>query len=231
MSRVLSIAAVVLFAAATLAGCGWRGPDVEAGPEQPIAFYHSVHAGQNQIPCMYCHYTADESQSAGIPSVKLCVGCHVPGSAITAPEQAQLAFPQRNRPEQGDTMWYAEATKLVDYWQRQESIPWVKVHNLPEHVRFPHSSHVQVGLQCQTCHGPVQEMEKVYQFSSLQMGWCIDCHRGNTAISEEEEASVRERSGYLRGIRQIAAAGGDVRGAEATWPNQRASTDCTVCHY
>jgi hypothetical protein len=231
MTRVLSTAGIALFAVAALAGCGWSGPDIESGPEQPIAFYHSVHAGQNEIPCMYCHYTADESPSAGIPSVKLCVGCHVPGSAITLPENAQLAFPGRDRPAQGDTVWYAEANKLVTYWQQQESIPWVRVHDLPEHVRFSHSPHVNVGLQCQTCHGPVEEMEKVYQFSSLQMGWCIDCHRGDTPLSEEEEASVQARSSYIKELRSIASAGGDVSGALGTWPHQRASIDCTVCHY
>lgn len=231
MTRVLSIPGITILALAALAGCGWSGPDIAGAPDQPIAFFHSVHAGQNQIPCMYCHYTADESQSAGVPSVQLCVGCHVPGSAVMAPEQAQLAFPGRDRPEQGDTLWNAEATKLLGYWQRQESIPWVKVHNLPEHVRFPHSSHVRVGLECQTCHGPVEEMEKVYQFSSLQMGWCVDCHRGDLPISEAEEASIRERSSYVRELRTIAAAGGDIRGAHAVWPNQRASIDCTVCHY
>ncbi len=231
MTRVLSTAGITLFVAAALAGCGWSGPDVASGPEQPVAFYHSVHAGENQISCMYCHYTAEESPSAGVPAVKVCVGCHVPGSAALAPEQTSLAFPGTNRPAQGDTMWNAEAMKMLGYWQRQEAIPWVKVHNLPEHVRFTHSPHVQAGLECQTCHGPVQEMEKVYQFSSLQMGWCVDCHRGDLPISPAEEASVRERSTYIQRLRAIAAAGGDVRGAEGIWPNQRASTDCVVCHY
>jgi hypothetical protein len=222
MSRVLTIAGIALIAAG-LSSCG-RTPDA---PTQPIAFYHSVHAGQNQIPCMYCHYTADQSPSAGIPSVQLCVGCHVPGSAVLPPEQAQLAFPTPER----DQFWHDEAQKLVGYWQRQEAIPWVRVYSVPEHVRFPHMSHVRVGLQCQTCHGPVQEMDEVYQFSSLQMGWCIDCHRGDMPLSAEEEAAVRETSTYVRRIATLAAAGSDVRGQQATYPNQRASTDCFVCHY
>jgi len=217
----------MLFVMVALAGCGWSGPDPESGPDQPIAFYHSVHAGANQIPCMYCHYTAERSQSAGAPSVKLCVGCHVPGSAAMDPALAQLAFPGADR----DSLYNAEATKLVGYWQRQEAIPWVRIHNLPEHVQFPHSSHVRVGLECQTCHGPVEEMEKVYQFSSLQMGWCVDCHRGELPLSEAEEATVRERSTFVRRVASLAAAGSDVRGVGAVYPNQRASTDCTVCHY
>jgi hypothetical protein len=228
MTRVLSIVGIVLFAAVALSAC--RGPGAEGledAPEQPIAFFHSVHAGENQIPCAFCHYTADRSQSAGIPAVAVCVGCHVPGSATLPPEQAQLAFPSADR----DSLWSEEAQELVEYWQRQEAIPWVRIHELPEHVRFPHMSHVNVGLECQTCHGPVEEMEEIYQFSSLQMGWCVDCHRGALPISEEEEASIRERSSYVREVMAMAEAGSDVRGAEAVWPTQRASTDCMVCHY
>jgi hypothetical protein len=228
MTKVLSAAGVVLLAGMVVTGC--RGPGeqrADAGPEQPIAFYHSVHAGDNQIPCMYCHSTADRSASAGLPSVRACVGCHVPGSSITPPHQAQLVFPTAER----DSFWHAEATKLVDYWRRQESIPWVRVHRLPEHVRFPHSMHVRAGLQCQTCHGPVEQMEKVYRFSSLQMGWCIDCHRGNTELTAQEEASVRANSTFIQHINQLRAAGADMGGFEGTHPDQRASIDCFVCHY
>ncbi|MBA4159164.1 MAG: cytochrome c3 family protein [Gemmatimonadetes bacterium] len=227
MARVLSIVGIVLLAAVASGAYFFldRGP--REGPEQPIAFYHNVHAGQNQIPCMYCHYTADQSESAGIPSVKLCVGCHVPGSASLSPEEAQLAFPGPDR----DTLWNLEAEKMVGYWRRGEPIPWVRVHNLPTHAKFPHASHVRVGVQCQTCHGPVEEMGLVYQFSSLQMGWCIDCHRGNLPLSEAEETSIRQRSTFVRDVAAAAAAGIDVRGVEAYAPNQRASTDCFVCHY
>jgi hypothetical protein len=228
MTRVLSIAGVLATTLIMLAGC--RGPaeqSPEEGPEQPIAFYHSVHAGENQIPCAYCHYTAEDSRSAGIPAVATCVGCHSPGSSAVPPEQAQLAFPAADRNE----FWHAEATKLIEYWQRQEAIPWVRVHRLPEHVKFPHNMHIQAGLQCQTCHGPVEEMEEVYRFSSLQMGWCISCHTGEMELSPEEEAAVRERSSYVREVAALGAAGADVRGVTATWPNMRASIDCFVCHY
>ena len=228
MIRVLSIAGLVLTASVALAGC--RGPGAQSAseaPDQPIAFFHSVHAGQNEIPCMYCHANAERSMSAGVPPVQACVGCHVPGSAVTPPEQATLAYPAADR----DSMWNAEAQKLVGYWQRQEAIPWVRIHNLPEHVRFPHNTHVNVGLECQTCHGPVEEMDKVYQFSSLQMGWCVDCHRGEIPIPEAEEATVRERSRFVRNIAMQAQAGIDVSGQTRTYPDQIASTDCFACHY
>lgn len=222
MTRVLYIAGLILSTVA-IAGCS----DEPEGPEQPIAFFHSVHAGDNQIPCMYCHTTADRSQTASIPSVQLCVGCHVPGSSVIPPQQAQLAFPGPER----DSLWNAEAEKLVGFWQRQEAIPWVKVHDLPEHVQFPHFMHVEAGLDCTTCHGPVEEMDVMYQFASLQMGWCVDCHRGTLPISPEEEARVQARSSYVREIAALAASGSDTRDIEDRFPNQRASTDCTVCHY
>lgn len=228
MCRLLSRVGVVLFALTALIAC--RGPGAQSpgdAAEQPIAFFHNVHAGDNEIPCLYCHFAAERSPTANVPSVQLCVGCHVPGSAAIEPGLAQLGFPAAST----DSMWNAEAQKLVGYWQRQEAIPWVQVHDLPTHVQFPHSSHVSAGVQCQTCHGPVEEMEEVYQFSSLQMGWCIDCHRGELPLSEGELSTVRERSSFVRRIAQLASEGSDVQGVEATYPNQIASTDCTVCHY
>jgi len=135
---------------------GWRlgGP-----PEQPIAFPHDVHAGTLQIPCMYCHYTADRSPDAGIPSVQTCAGCHLAG---------------------GQPIVRADAPgvqQLAQYWQRGIPIPWVRIHDLPDHVHFPHMMHVNAGLECQECHGPVETMREVEQVASLQMGWCIDCHQ------------------------------------------------------
>jgi hypothetical protein len=232
------MAALALLAGAAAASCRPYKP--APPPEQPIAFYHNVHAGTVEeggaaIPCMYCHYTADRSVSAGIPPVQLCVGCHVPGSSAMGaqPGAAQLAFPQPRQTADGgvDSTWHREALKLLDYWRNGQSIPWVRIHKIPEHAKFPHFAHVNVGLQCQTCHGPVERMEEMYQFSSLRMGWCIDCHRGEMALSEEEEQAVRARSSFIRRVRDLEAAGNDVRGLLATYPNQRASTDCMVCHY
>jgi hypothetical protein len=228
MKRVVTSLGIALLAVAASSCRGYHADEGD-GPEQPIAFYHSVHAGQNQVPCAYCHYTADRSVDAGIPSVQLCVGCHVPGSSGpgAVPSQATLAFPTAQR----DTGWNRNANLLVDYWKRGEAVPWVRIHKLPEHVRFPHFMHVNAGLQCQTCHGPVQTMKKVYQFSSLRMGWCIDCHRGNIPLSAAEEQSVQARSSFIRRIRELREQGGDTRGQPATRPRQRATTDCVACHY
>jgi hypothetical protein len=228
MTRALTLLAVVLLSAGA-ASCRNYSADEAGAPDQPIAFYHSVHAGQNKISCQYCHYTADRSMDAGIPSVQLCVGCHVPGSSAPTAQRgaAQLAFPTKQR----DSVWNAEATKLVEFWKSGKPIPWVRIHKIPEHAKFPHFTHVNAGLQCQTCHGPVQDMNKVYQFSSLRMGWCIDCHRGETPLSAAEEAAVRRNSSFVKKIAALSREGVDVRGQRATYPRQRASTDCVVCHY
>jgi hypothetical protein len=234
MTKLLRMAALALLPVVVAASCRPYRADEGDGPDQPIAFYHSVHAGDNKMPCMYCHYTADRSPDAGIPSVQLCVGCHVPASSAPTSlrGQAALAFPRvKGTAEKPDSAWHQEGLKLVDYWKRGEGIPWVRIHKIPEHAKFPHNSHVNAGLQCQTCHGPVQEMKKVYQFSSLRMGWCIDCHRGEMPLSGPEEAAVRSRSSFVRKLRALRSEGGDIRGQQATYPNQRASTDCVVCHY
>ena len=228
MTTVIRTAALSLLVLAVGSCRPYRPP---APVDQPIAFYHNVHAGQNQIPCMYCHYSADRSVDAGIPSVRVCVGCHVPASSAPAAQraQAQLAFP-RVKPG-NDSTWHREGLKLVNYWRLGQSIPWVRIHKLPDHVRFPHYVHVNVGLECASCHGDVAGMQEVRQVSSLRMGWCISCHRGETELTAAEQQRVTARSSFIRRMRGLQAAGGDRRGQLATYPRQRASTDCMVCHY
>jgi hypothetical protein len=133
------------------------------GHEQPIAFAHDIHAGTNQIPCMYCHSTADRSIDAGIPSVQVCAGCHIPGGAplIAA-----------DRPE---------VQKLVQYWREQRPIPWERIYKVPAHVRFPHMRHVAAEIECQECHGPVETMQEITLYQPLRMGWCINCHKEREA--------------------------------------------------
>ncbi|HET9439541.1 MAG TPA: cytochrome c3 family protein [Longimicrobiales bacterium] len=151
-AAALALVAILLVAFATLGG-----PNA---PDQPIAFPHDLHAGSaNKIPCMYCHTSADRSVDAGIPSVQLCAGCHMPGGT-------PLLRPERPGVKQ-----------LVSYWQNKQAIPWVRVYDLPDHVHFPHSRHVKGGLLCQDCHGPVETMAKVEKVASLRMGWCIQCHQ------------------------------------------------------
>ncbi|HUM46335.1 MAG TPA: c-type cytochrome [Chitinophagales bacterium] len=129
-------------------------------PVQPIAFSHQLHAGINQINCLYCHSSAEKSKIAGIPPVSTCMNCH---KAV-----------QQGENEAGTK----EIQKIYAAFDKNEPIQWTKIHNLPDHVYFNHSQHVAVGkIACQTCHGPIETMKEVYQFSSLSMGWCINCHR------------------------------------------------------
>ena len=125
-------------------------------PEQPINFSHKIHAGEYEIPCMYCHLQARRSISAGVPSVNKCINCH----KVIATQRPQIQV-------------------LMQYWDNQEPIPWIKVHDLPDFVYFPHKRHVAAGVACQTCHGAVETMAAVSRQAPLKMGQCLDCHRKN----------------------------------------------------
>ena len=157
-------AALAFVALLALAGAGviaaQRAP-ADPPQGQPLAFPHDLHAGKNSIPCMYCHFSADRSRDAGIPSVQLCAGCHIPGGVPMVRADS------------------AGVKTLIAYWQKKEPIPWVRIYKLPDYVHFPHMMHVNAGLSCQQCHGPVETMKEVAQFASLQMGWCVNCHRQN----------------------------------------------------
>ncbi|MFK7924771.1 MAG: cytochrome c3 family protein [Bacteroidia bacterium] len=140
-------------------------------PEQPIKFSHKLHAGENQIACQYCHTGTMKSKSAWIPSANVCMNCHKyvqEGPEYGTEEISKIYKAIGFDPEKGQYIPGYE----------QQPIKWNRIHNLPDHAYFNHAQHVVVGGQeCQTCHGPVEEMEVVYQYSSLGMGWCIDCHR------------------------------------------------------
>lgn len=150
-------------------------------PEQPIYYSHKVHAGINQINCLYCHGSAWESKHAAIPSINICMNCH---KAISTYEKGPKLYDEKGDEINGT----AEIEKLYKYagftpgqpWDPSKAKPveWVKIHNLPDHVYFNHSQHVNAGnVACQTCHGNIQEMDVVSQQSDLSMGWCINCHR------------------------------------------------------
>ncbi|GAA4342899.1 c-type cytochrome [Flaviaesturariibacter amylovorans] len=150
-------------------------------PEQPIYYSHKVHAGVNQINCLYCHGSAWESKHAAIPSLNVCMNCH---KAISTYEKGPKLYNEEGNEINGT----AEIQKLYKYagytpgkpWDpsKAKSPEWVKIHNLPDHVYFNHAQHVNAGkVACQTCHGNIQEMDVVKQVSELSMGWCINCHR------------------------------------------------------
>lgn len=135
-------------------------------PSQPIAYSHELHAGEYEIPCQYCHTGVEIGKSANIPSANICMNCHMHIQNVGGQEGIS-----------------PEIAKIYTAVDNDQPIEWVRVHNLPDLAYFNHSQHVAVGgVECQTCHGPIEEMEVVYQHSSLTMGWCIDCHR-NTEIT------------------------------------------------
>ncbi len=148
-------------------------------PEQPIKFSHKLHAGQFEIDCEYCHSGVRKSKNAWIPSVNVCMNCH-------------------KYIQEGPKYGAEEIAKVVSAWESKEAIEWTRIHNLPDHAYFNHAQHVTVGgLECQTCHGPVQEMEVVYQFSDLAMGWCVSCHRQEKVkvLGKETDMTVEDMGG------------------------------------
>jgi hypothetical protein len=166
-------------------------------PEQPIAFSHRQHAGDMQISCLYCHFGAESSRHAGIPSASVCMSCH---RFVTAPQQAMLQelLEARKQKRAPLPVVSPEMQKLYDALgldskmepdpnKQPRAIAWVKVHHLPAYACFDHRSHVHAGVQCQQCHGPVETMERVRQVSDLSMGWCVNCHRETGQASVDGE--------------------------------------------
>jgi hypothetical protein len=152
------------------------------GPEQPIAFSHKVHAGDNRIPCLYCHYAARLSRHAGIPPLSVCMNCHSMLEKQTV-----------------------DIEKLKESVQQKRPVRWIKVHSLPDYVYFNHSQHVLSGVACQQCHGEVEKMERVEQVAPLTMGWCLRCHRENAHV----ETSAFKRVMQNLGDRPAPSAGQD----------------------
>jgi len=162
-------------------------------PAQPIQYSHAVHAGGLKIPCQYCHYAAERGRYAGIPPVTICMNCH---------NQVQKDHP--------------EILKIKQAIAAGKPIEWVRIHRIPDHAYFNHSIHVRKGVLCQTCHGPVESMGRVEQYSPLTMGWCIECHR----------KSIPSGDGLAAASHPAPEAGG-------SRPAVRANrlTDCSVCHH
>ncbi|MBC8353597.1 MAG: hypothetical protein H8E66_16480 [Planctomycetes bacterium] len=170
----------------------WRLPDNEQGyaPKQPIDYSHRLHAGELGIDCMFCHSAADKSRHAGIPSSDVCMKCHkvVTSSFDVLQDEMNKADEEKRKPKQ---IVSDELRKLYDTLALDEtlqpqrgatakSIPWVRVHNLPDHVHFDHRAHVAAEVTCQKCHGPVESMQRMEQYESLTMGWCVNCHQEST---------------------------------------------------
>lgn len=181
----------------------------DRGPEQPIPFSHRFHVTELRMGCDYCHGGADRSRVAPMPSVSTCLGCHrIVGSGLAAIDT------------------------LRAYANREEPIPWKRIYKVPEFVQFKHRPHLRTGVECQECHGPVEEMDRVYKFSDLSMGWCLSCHRG-----EPQPTDVATTSQLVREFpppetpegRQ--PAGLYPRAISSGYGAYRAPDDCAACHY
>lgn len=191
--RILTIVLTIAlaFGLLTLAGAmsSWRLPDREQGyaPVQPIEYSHRVHAGKLGIDCQFCHWAAEHGPRAGIPSSDVCMKCHnvVTSSFNALSAELKLADEEKRKPNR---IVSEELKKLYDSLaldddlnpiegQTPKPIEWIRVHNLPDHVCFDHRAHVAAGVECQHCHGPVESMERIRQFATLSMGWCVNCHR------------------------------------------------------
>lgn len=166
-----------------------RAPGNQQGyePDQPIAFSHRLHAGELGVDCLYCHWGAEKSRHAGIPAASVCMNCHrfvmAPWGAVRAEDEAAR---KENRPPR--LVVSPELAKLyralglapdgtLTQVAQPQPIAWVRVCRLPDFVYFDHRPHVAAGVACQTCHGPVETMERTRQVRDLSMGWCVNCHR------------------------------------------------------
>ncbi|MCF8274157.1 MAG: c-type cytochrome [Flavobacteriaceae bacterium] len=197
------------------------GVDQGYQPIQPIHFSHKIHAGDNAIDCKYCHSSARVSKTSGIPSLNVCMNCH----------KSIYEYKGETTPEYSKEFYDGEIKKLYaaagwddaaqQYTGNSQPVKWVRIHNLPDFVYFNHSQHVSVaGIECQTCHGPVQEMEIASQFAPLTMGWCIDCHR-TTNVKVEDNAyytKIHEELSKKYGVDKLTAA-------------QMGGLECGKCHY
>ncbi len=183
-------------------------------PDQPIAFSHAIHAGANKIDCRYCHVGAEKGKSAVIPSMNVCMNCHYDvkeGAQYGTTEIAKIYKSVGFNPENNT------------YSGNEEPVEWVRIHNLADHVYFNHAQHTVVGgIECQTCHGPVETMDVLYQYESLSMGWCINCHR-------ETEVNFASNAFYgdYEKLHQDLASGK----LDAIHVSDIGGTECQKCHY
>ncbi|QWX84053.1 c-type cytochrome [Cellulophaga sp. HaHaR_3_176] len=211
---------------------GWMmqvGVDQGYAPVQPIHYSHKIHAGDNKIECKYCHSSARVSKTSGIPSLNVCMNCHKSISEYTGnpegPSQEDLENGYTNEFYTGEikklykAVGWDESTQ--GYTGESKPVEWVRVHNLPDFAYFNHSQHVSVaGIECQTCHGPVEEMEIMEQHAPLTMGWCINCHRETNVKVEGNEyyEKIHAELSKKYGVENLTAA-------------QMGGLECGKCHY
>ncbi|MDG1571026.1 cytochrome c3 family protein [Robiginitalea sp. M366] len=226
------VTVIFLMLGAAYFAYGWLmqvGVDQGYAPIQPIHYSHKIHAGDNGIDCKYCHSSARVSKHSGIPSLNVCMNCHksiyeYKGNP-EGPSAEDLANGYTNEFYTGEIKKLYAAVgwdeETQSYANEPKPVEWVRIHNLPDFAYFNHSQHVSVGkIECQTCHGPVEEMEIMYQYSPLTMGWCINCHRETNVQMEGNDyyEKIHEELAKKYGVEQVTAA-------------QMGGLECGKCHY
>ena len=219
------VSAIFLLLAAAYFAYGYfmqLGIDQGYQPVQPIHYSHKIHAGDNGIDCNYCHSSARVSKHSGIPSLNICMNCHKSIYEVS-PETATAEYSKEFYDGEIQKLYKAVGWNDTEQKYTGETSPvkWVRIHNLPDFAYFNHSQHVTVaGVECQTCHGPVEEMEILYQHSPLTMGWCIDCHRKTNVNIKDNEyyEKIHEQLSKKYGVEQLTAA-------------QMGGLECGKCHY
>ena len=199
------------------------GIDQGYAPVQPIHYSHKIHAGDNKIDCKFCHSSARKSKHSGIPSLNVCMNCHKNIADYNGEEDLENGYTK--------DFYTGEIKKLYKavgwdeenqaYTGETEPVKWTRIHNLPDFAYFNHSQHVTVaGVECQKCHGPVEEMEIMSQFAPLTMGWCIDCHRTTNVNVEGNEyyAKIHKELSKKYGVDKLTIA-------------QMGGLECGKCHY
>jgi mono/diheme cytochrome c family protein len=198
------------------------GIDQGYAPIQPIHYSHKIHAGANQIECKYCHSSARVSKHSGIPSLNVCMNCHEYIADYNGEEDLENGYTKDFYTNEIKKLYNAVGWDEENqvYTGNTQPVKWVRIHNLPDFVYFNHAQHAQVAkIECQTCHGPVEEMEILYQYSPLTMGWCIDCHReSNVDKDNEYYQKVHEELSKKYGVEKLTVA-------------QLGGIECAKCHY
>ena len=190
------------------------GVTTNYAPAQPIAFSHELHAGVNGIDCNYCHTSARKGKHSGIPSANVCMNCHtyINEGPKYGKKEIQKIY---------DAVGFDPDTRTYIEGYEEKPIEWVRIHNLPDHAYFNHSQHVVAGgLECQDCHGPVEEMEVLYQYSELTMGWCVECHR-------DTEVKMEGNNYYTHLHEQLKE---KYKGEKIT-VDKIGGLECAKCHY
>ena len=199
------------------------GIDQGYAPVQPIHYSHKIHAGANKIDCKYCHSSAVKSKHSGIPSLNVCMNCHKNIAEYNGEEDLANGYTKEFYTKEIAKLYEAVGWDDADqrYTGEEKPVKWIQIHNLPDFVYFNHSQHVNVaGVECQTCHGPVEEMEIMYQHSPLTMGWCIDCHRETNVDLKNNDyyEKIHEELSRKYNVEKLTAA-------------ELGGLECGKCHY